>query len=88
MTTTHDDDELGYALALSRDEAIHRFLVRPGDTGLVGFVDGGRLLEWIDKVAFEAAARWCAGTVSPPMSVVCIAASHTRRVSWSRCTAR
>ena len=59
MTTTHDDDEMAYVLALSRDEAIHRFLVRPGDTGLVGFVDGGRLLEWIDKVAFEAAARWC-----------------------------
>jgi acyl-CoA hydrolase len=58
MTTT-EHGELACTLELGRDEAIHRFLVRPGDTGLVGFVDGGRLLEWIDKVAFEAAARWC-----------------------------
>src|SRR4051794_55842 len=40
------------------DRAVHRFLVRQSDSGYVGFVDGGRLLEWIDKVGFEAAARW------------------------------
>jgi acyl-CoA hydrolase len=40
------------------DRAVHRFLVRGTDSGYVGFVDGGRLLEWIDKVGFEAAARW------------------------------
>ncbi|MBU3065393.1 acyl-CoA thioesterase [Nocardia sp. NEAU-G5] len=38
--------------------AIHRFLVQPADAGIVGSVDGGKLLEWIDKVAYAAAAQW------------------------------
>jgi hypothetical protein len=51
-----------------QDQALHRFLLRNSDAGYVGYVDGGRLLEWIDKVAFEAAARW---------SAVPIAAKHS-----------
>jgi acyl-CoA hydrolase len=43
---------------IPRGQAIHRFLVRATDAGYVGFVDGGKLLEWIDKVGYEAAARW------------------------------
>lgn len=42
----------------SRAEVIHRFLVKPADAGIVGTVDGGKLLEWIDKVAYAGAARW------------------------------
>lgn len=41
-----------------RSEAIHRFLVKPADAGIAGAVDGGKLLEWIDKVAYAAAAQW------------------------------
>ncbi|MGW4767444.1 acyl-CoA thioesterase [Nocardia sp. NPDC004278] len=41
-----------------RAEAIHRFLVKPADAGIAGSVDGGKLLEWIDKVAYAAAAQW------------------------------
>ena len=40
-------------------ETIHRFRVKPADVGIVGFVDGGTLLEWIDKAAYAAAAQWC-----------------------------
>ena len=39
-------------------QTIHRFLVKPVDAGTLGSVDGGKLLEWIDKVAFAAAAQW------------------------------
>ncbi|MEU7628897.1 hotdog domain-containing protein [Nocardia sp. NPDC049220] len=46
------------ASAGRRPEAIHRFLVKPADAGIVGSVDGGKLLEWIDKVAYAAAAQW------------------------------
>ena len=41
-----------------RDHVIHRFLVRAADAGYVGHVDGGMLLEWIDKAGYDAAARW------------------------------
>jgi acyl-CoA hydrolase len=41
-----------------RHEAIHRFVVGPADAGIVGHVDGGKLLEWIDKVAYAAAVLW------------------------------
>jgi acyl-CoA hydrolase len=40
-------------------ETIHRFCVKPADVGIVGFVDGGTLLEWIDTAAYATAARWC-----------------------------
>jgi acyl-CoA hydrolase len=40
-------------------EAIHRVRVRPVDVSIDGFVDGGTLLEWIDKAAYAAAAQWC-----------------------------
>ena len=39
-------------------ETIHRFVVQPADVGIVGFVDGGKLLEWIDEAAYAAAAQW------------------------------
>ncbi|MEU1983224.1 acyl-CoA thioesterase [Nocardia sp. NPDC019395] len=32
--------------------------MKPADAGIAGTVDGGRLLEWIDKVAYAAAAQW------------------------------
>ena len=38
---------------------IDRFRVKPVDVGIAGFVDGGTLLEWIDKAAYAAAAQWC-----------------------------
>ena len=40
-------------------EAVDRFHIRPGDVGIGCFVDGGTLLEWIDKTAHAAAAQWC-----------------------------
>ena len=40
-------------------ETIHRFRVRPVDVGIDGFVDGGTLLEWIDKAAYATAVQWC-----------------------------
>ncbi len=39
-------------------QTIHRFRVEPADVGIVGFVDGGKLLEWIDNAAYAAAAHW------------------------------
>lgn len=48
-------------------ETIHRFRVRPVDVGSDGFVDGGSLLEWIDKAAYATAVQWCGGR--------CVAAS-------------
>lgn len=40
-------------------ETIRRFRVKHVDVGILGFVDGGTLLEWIDKTAYAAAAQWC-----------------------------
>jgi acyl-CoA hydrolase len=39
-------------------ETIRRFRVKPADAGIVGCVDGGKLLEWIDKAAYATAAQW------------------------------
>ncbi|MDT5299823.1 MAG: hypothetical protein QOG79_3065 [Mycobacterium sp.] len=39
-------------------EAILRVRVEPDDVGIVGVVDGGKLLEWIDEVAYATAASW------------------------------
>lgn len=58
MNTTTIDPLPGPAVAGTRSEAIHRFLVKPADAGIAGAVDGGRLLAWIDKVAYAAAAQW------------------------------
>ncbi len=44
--------------ATGRSEVVHRFLVKPSDVGIIGSVDGGKLLEWIDKVAYAGAAQW------------------------------
>jgi len=38
---------------------VHRFRIKPADVGIVGFVDGGTLLEWIDKAAYATATQWC-----------------------------
>ena len=48
-------------------ETIHRIRVTPADVSVVGFVDGGALLEWIDKAAHATATQWCGGN--------CVAAS-------------
>jgi acyl-CoA hydrolase len=40
-------------------ETIRRFRVEPADVGIVGFVDGGTLLEWIDMAGYATAADWC-----------------------------
>jgi acyl-CoA hydrolase len=40
-------------------ETIHRFRVKPAEVGIVGFVDGGTLLEWIDETAYATATQWC-----------------------------
>jgi acyl-CoA hydrolase len=42
-----------------RHETIHRFRVEPADVGDLGFVEGGTLLEWIDKAAYATATQWC-----------------------------
>ena len=46
------------SLTTSRTQLIRRFHVGPADVGIVGFVGGGRLLEWIDDAAHAAAAQW------------------------------
>ena len=44
---------------MARDpEMTLRFLAAPTDTGYSGSVDGGRVLEWIDKAAYALAASW------------------------------
>ena len=44
---------------MSREpEMTLRFLAAPTDTGYSGSVDGGRVLEWIDKAAYALAASW------------------------------
>jgi acyl-CoA hydrolase len=40
-------------------ETIHRFRVERADVGAHGLVDGGKLLEWIDKAAHATAEQWC-----------------------------
>jgi acyl-CoA hydrolase len=42
----------------SSHQTIHRFRVTSADTGAVGCVAGGTLLEWIDRVAHDVAAQW------------------------------
>jgi acyl-CoA hydrolase len=46
------------SLTTSRNQLIRRFHVVPADVGIVGYVGGGRLLEWIDDAAHAAAAQW------------------------------
>lgn len=38
--------------------AVIRFLVPPADGGVDGTVDGGTVMEWIDKAGYAAAGRW------------------------------
>jgi acyl-CoA hydrolase len=42
-------------------ETVHRFHVKPADVGILGFVDGGTLLDWIDIAAYATATQWCGG---------------------------
>jgi acyl-CoA hydrolase len=42
-------------------ETIHHFRVKPADVGILGFVDGGTLLEWFDRAAQATATQWCDG---------------------------
>lgn len=42
-------------------EIILRFLAAPTDAGQSGSVSAGRVLEWIDKAGYAAAARWSGG---------------------------
>jgi acyl-CoA hydrolase len=39
-------------------KTIHCLCITPADAGAVGCVDGGTLLEWIDKVAHDVAEQW------------------------------
>ena len=59
MNTLTDNTELVCPPNARSHETIHRFRVRPVDVSIDGFVDGGTLLEWIDKAAYAAAALWC-----------------------------
>jgi acyl-CoA hydrolase len=49
------------AVVSSSGEVTLRFLAAPTDAGRAGGVGGGKVLEWIDKAAYAAAANW-AGT--------------------------
>ena len=42
----------------SRSEITLRFLAAPTDAGRSGSVSAGRVLEWIDKAGYAAAAGW------------------------------
>lgn len=47
---------------MSREtETTLRFLAAPTDAGQSGSVSAGRVLEWIDKAGYAAAARWSGG---------------------------
>jgi acyl-CoA hydrolase len=59
MNTLTENTELICPPKARSHETIHRLRVRPVDVGIDGFVDGGTLLEWIDKAAYAAAAQWC-----------------------------
>jgi 4-hydroxybenzoyl-CoA thioesterase len=45
-------------MASGRRELTLRFLAAPTDAGYSGTVGGGRVLEWIDKAGYAAAAGW------------------------------
>lgn len=46
---------------ISSQQAIHRRQVKGSDVGIVGCVDGGRLLEWIYDAAHAVAGPWSDG---------------------------
>lgn len=41
-----------------RDAVTLRFLAAPTDVNTHGYVDGGKILEWIDKAGYACAAAW------------------------------
>ncbi|VEI14065.1 acyl-CoA thioesterase [Trueperella bialowiezensis] len=41
-----------------RDSVTLRFLAAPTDVNTHGYVDGGKILEWIDKAGYACAAAW------------------------------
>jgi 4-hydroxybenzoyl-CoA thioesterase len=59
MTTSADNTGIGCPPQARGHETIDRFRIRPVDVGIDGFVDGGTLLEWIDKTAHATAEQWC-----------------------------
>jgi acyl-CoA hydrolase len=59
MNTLAERTEPSCPPTVRSHETIHRFRVKPADVGSVGFVDGGTLLEWIDRAAYATAAHWC-----------------------------
>ena len=58
-TELADNTELGCLPKARSHETINRFRIRSVDVGIGGFVEGGTLLEWIDKTAHAVAAQWC-----------------------------
>jgi 4-hydroxybenzoyl-CoA thioesterase len=77
-------------------DTTHRFRVKAADVGIVGFVDGGKLLEWIDKAANATAAQWCGRTcvtasvgnvhLDRPISVAELVEVHASLVYTGRCS--
>jgi 4-hydroxybenzoyl-CoA thioesterase len=67
MQSTQQTTWPAYPPEVRGHETIHRIRVQPTDVGIAGFVDGGTLLEWIDRVAHATATQWCGGQ--------CVAAS-------------
>jgi acyl-CoA hydrolase len=61
MNTLAEHTEPHVASKAVCHETIHRFRVTSVDVGILGFVDGGTLLEWIDTAAYATAAQWCGG---------------------------
>lgn len=45
-------------MSTERSQITLRFLAAPTDAGQSGVVSAGRVLEWIDKAGYAAAARW------------------------------
>jgi len=48
----------GHALVGGQKKVVLRFLAAPMDANVRGYVGGGKILEWIDKAGYAAAAAW------------------------------
>ena len=58
MQSTQQVTREGSPPSTGSHEAILRVRVEADDVGVVGVVDGGKLLDWIDEVAYATAASW------------------------------
>jgi acyl-CoA hydrolase len=58
MQSTQQATREGVPPNAGSHETVLRIRVEPADVGIVGFVDGGKLLEWIDNAAYAVAALW------------------------------